>query len=344
MMNRHNSKAQSRMTKPNLASNKRMSKAECRKFFSVVVISLLSLFLMPGSLSAQVTYTSDTTCYVKITYSGTSAAVVVSSDIKDYITATVSGGDVTVTSTATSAVNEITYGLYGSTTDGSFTFNGSYKATVELFGVNITNPDGPAMDIQNGKRIELSAKKETVSTLTDGTSTASDAWKSALYCKGHIQFKGKGTLNVYGNYAHAVKAGEYITVKNCTINVYSAVKDAINCNQYFLMESGEMNLSGFGDDGIQVSLENNDTSAENTGNFTMTGGTININMSAATGESVKAEGTQSVAAAAALNLTTDIELVEGRKSQVESRKVLRGAEIVIEHNGKLYNAFGTEVR
>jgi len=308
------------------------------------IILAISFMLSAISLSAQVSYTSDTTCYVTVTYSGSSAAIVVSSDIKDYITASVSGGHVTITSTASATINEITYGLYGSTTNGSFTFNGTYKATVELFGVSISNPSGPAIDIQNGKRIEISAKSGTESTLTDGTSTETDAWKAALYCKGHIQFKGKGTLDVYGNYKHAIKVGEYIEMKNCTINVYSAVKDAINCNQYFAMESGVMNLSGFGDDGIQVSLEDNDTSAENTGNFTMTGGMINIDMSSASGESVKADGTKSVASAASLNVTDTSGVEEVQRDDVRYTKVLRDGQMLIEKNGKTYNAVGTEVR
>lgn len=314
------------------------------KPIALFIAILCTLSFVPLSLSAQVSYSSDTTCYVKVTYSGSSAAVVVSSDIKDYITASVSGGDVSVTSTATSAINEISYGLYGTTTDGSFTFTGTYKATVELFGVSITNPTGPAIDIQNGKRIEISAKNGTTSTLTDGTSTATDAWKGALYCKGHIQFKGFGTLNVYGNYAHAIKAGEYIEMKNCTINVYSAVKDAINCNQYFSMESGEINLSGFGDDGIQVSKETNDTSAENTGNFTMNGGAINIDMTGASGESVKAEGTKSVASSAALNVYTTQSVDQVPSDQVQSTKVIRDGQIVIERGEKKYNMLGAEIK
>ncbi len=307
------------------------------------ILLVFSLLLSAIGLFAQVSI-ADTTYYVLVTYSGNSATVEMTDDVKSYVTASVSGADVSITSTATAAINEITYGLTGSTTDGSFTFTGTYKATVELFGVSITNPTGPAIDIQNGKRIEISAKKETVSTLTDGTSTATDAWKGALYCKGHIQFKGKGTLNVYGNYAHAIKAGEYIEMKNCTINVYSAVKDAINCNQYFAMESGVINLSGFSDDGIQVDLEANDTSTENTGNFTMTGGTININMYGATGESVKAEGTKSVASAASLNVytTQGVECVQ--PSAVSSQKVIRDGQVVIERGEKKYNLLGAEIK
>lgn len=311
--------------------------------FVLCALTLCTLYIAPLSLSAQVTYTSDTTCYVKVTYSGSSAAVEVSSDIKDYITAEISGADVAITSTASATINEVSYGLYGTTTDGSFTFTGTYKATLELFGVSITNPTGPAIDIQNGKRIEISAKSGTESTLKDGTSTAADAWKGALYCKGHIQFKGKGTLNVYGNYAHAIKAGEYIEMKNCTINVYSAVKDAINCNQYFLMESGVINLSGFGDDGIQVDLETNDTSAENTGNFTMTGGTININTSGSTGEAVKAAGTQSVAAAASLNVYSTQGVESVQPSAVSSQKVIRDGQIVIERGDKLFTVTGNKI-
>ncbi len=307
------------------------------------ILLVFSLLLSAISLFAQVSI-ADTTYYVLVSYNGNSATVEMTDDVKSYVTASVNGADVTITSTASSAINEITYGLTGSTTDGSFTMVGTYKATMELFGVTITNPTGPAIDIQNGKRIEISAKKETVSTLIDGTSTATDAWKGALQCKGHIQFKGKGTLNVYGNYKHAIRAGEYIEMKNCTINVYSAMKDAINCNQYFLMESGEMNLSGFGDDGIQVSIETDDTSAENTGNFTMTGGTINIDMTGASGESVKAEGTKSVASAASLNVYSTQSVDQVPSDQVQSTKVIRDGQIVIKRGEKQYNLLGAEIK
>ena len=310
-----------------------------KRLFLAISIQLSAI----GLLCAQVNI-ADTMYYVLVTYNGNSATVEMTDDVKSYVTASVSGADVTITSTASAAINEITYGLTGTTSDGSFTMVGTYKATVELFGVNITNPGGPAIDIQNGKRIEISAKSGTTSTLKDGTSTATDAWKGALYCKGHIQFKGKGTLNVYGNYAHAIKAGEYIEMKNCTINVYSAVKDAINCNQYFLMESGEINLSGFGDDGIQVSKETNDTSAENTGNFTMNGGTVNINMAGASGDSVKAEGTKSVASSAALNVTNTQGVEEIQNNETRYTKVVRDGQVLIERDGKLFTITGNKIK
>ena len=306
------------------------------------ILLVFSLLLSAIGLFAQVSI-ADTTYYVLVSYNGSSATVEMTDDVKSYVTASVSGADVTITSTASAAISEITYGLTGTTTDGSFTMVGTYKATMELYGVNITNPDGLAIDIQNGKRIEVSAKSGTTSTLTDGTSTATDAWKGAFQCKGHTEFKGKGTLNVYGNYAHAIWSKEYIEVKNCTINVYSAVKDAINCNQYFSMESGVINLSGFGDDGIQVSLKTNDTSTENTGNFTMTGGTININMSGASGESVKAEGTSSVASAASLNTSGTSGTEELKSDPVQCTKVLREGQVLIERGDKIFTVTGNRI-
>ena len=309
-----------------------------KRLLLAISIQLSAISLLFGQVSI-----ADTTYYVLVTYSGNSATVEMTDDVKSYVTASVSGADVTITSTASAAISEITYGLTGATTDGSFTMVGTYKATMELFGVTITNPDGPAIDIQNGKRIEISAKSGTTSTLKDGTSTATDAWKGALQCKGHIQFKGKGTLNVYGNYKHAIRAGEYIEMKNCTINVYSAVKDAINCNQYFLMESGEINLSGFGDDGIQVSKETNDTSAENTGNFTMNGGAINIDMTGASGESIKAEGTTSVAATASLNTSGTSGTEELRSEQIQCTKVFRDGQVLIERGDKFFTVTGNKI-
>jgi hypothetical protein len=72
-------------------------------------------------------------------------------------------------------------------------------------------------------------------------------------------------------------------VKNCTLNITGAKKDGIHCQEYFLMSSGEVNISGVEDDGIQVELKDSiqtgtlkDHEDENSGNFYMTGGTLTI--------------------------------------------------------------------
>ena len=319
------------------------------------ILLAISFLLSVISLSAQVSYTSDTTNFVTVTYNGTSnASVVIASNIKSYVTASVSGGTVSIVQASTvsaSTCGEIIYNLTGTSTNGTFYLEGSYKATVELNGLTLTNPSGPAINIMNGKRIELSSKKGTTNTLTDGTSTETDAWKGAFYCKGHTEFKGKGTLNVYGKYAHAIFSGEYMSVKNCTINVYSAVKDAIHCKEYFLMESGEVNLSGFQSDGIECNIdglsstgETTDHEDEDSGNIYINGGTLTINMSSSSGESIKQDGTKTVSSAATVTIsgTSDVENVQ--RDNVQCTKVIENGVLYLKYKGTKYNVQGTEVR
>ena len=94
--------------------------------------------------SASVT-TSNSTAdanTVNIVYNGSSATVTAADNVAPYVTATVSGAHVTIAQSNTDAVDgdEITYVLSGTTADGSLTLSGSYKCTVSLAGVTLTNP------------------------------------------------------------------------------------------------------------------------------------------------------------------------------------------------------------
>lgn len=255
---------------------------------------------------------------VEIVFSGTTATVTIADNISSYVTcnsgtsshvvlvqaSTFAGVD----ATTDNEDGEIIYSLSGTSTDGEFYLEGSYKCTVELNGLTLTNPSGPAINIQNGKRVALSAQKGTTSTLTDG---ANENYNGCYHCKGHTKLKGKGTLNVVGNSKHAIYSKEYIEVKNLTLNITGAVKDAIHCKQYFLMESGTVNITAAGDDAIQVELKETNTGEtvdhedEDTGNFYMEGGTLTI--SGYTGKAVKADGTISFIGGTQNFDTTDIE-------------------------------------
>ena len=245
---------------------------------------------------------------VNVVYSGDAASVFVAGNIAQYITATVSGAHVTITQSDAitndlindGTFSEITYNLSGTSTDGSLTLGGSAKCTVAMNGLELTNPNGAPINITNGKRIELSVKKSSTNTLKDGEASTA---KACLYCKGHLELKGKGTLNIYayGSAAHGIKSGDYTEMKNCTVNILAATKDGISCNEYFLMESGELNISGVGDDGIQCDLDGKtstgelaDHEDEDTGNIYLEGGTINITVTADAAKAIKAAGDMKV--------------------------------------------------
>ena len=232
---------------------------------------------------------------VTVEYDGSEASVLVAGNVMRYVDATVAGAHVSVVQSADvsdETCGEITYALSGSSTDGEFYLDGSFKATVELRGLSLVNPSGAPLNIQDGKRIELSVKKDTENTLTD---CASGSQKGCIVCKGHLELKGKGVLNVYGNTAHGIYSKEYVEMKNCTVNVLSAVKDGLNCNQYFLMESGALNVSGVADDGVQVSYKDDtDRDAEDTGSITVMGGTLNIAVTGTATKGMKADGNVTV--------------------------------------------------
>ncbi len=239
---------------------------------------------------------------VEIVYNGSTATISIASNISNYVT--VSSGTSShvkivqsesfagVDPTTDNEDGEIIYSLTGTSTDGEFYMEGSFKCTVELNGVTLTNPSGAALALMNGKRVAVSAKKGTTNTLTDATN---DTYKGCLHCKGHLKLKGKGTLNVQGNSAHAVYSKEYMEVKNLSLTITGAAKDGMHCKEYFLMESGTVNIASATDDGIQVELdgttstgETTDHEDEDSGNFYMEDGTLTIGTYE--GKAIKADG------------------------------------------------------
>ena len=234
---------------------------------------------------------------IGVSYNGSTASVTVAGNVAQYVTPTVSGAHVSIAQSDELA-EEITYTLSGTSNDGEFYMSGSYKATIELNGLTLTNAtpvySGAAVHIQNGKRIKVKIVTGTTNTLSDASSGSQ---KGCLYIKGHAEFAQKGTLNVVGNVKHGIKTGEYFTIKNATINVTSAAGDGISCAEYFLMESGTINISGTQDDGIQCDIdgdastgETTDHEEEDSGNVYLEGGTLNINVTAAATKGIKADG------------------------------------------------------
>ena len=248
-------------------------------------------------------YTDDTSVtdnLVSVAYSGTEASVTVAGNAAQYVNATVSGAHVAIEQLNTDAVDgdEITYQLSGTSTDGSLTLDGTYKCTIALNGLTLTNPGGAAININNKKRIQLSAKKGTENTLTDG---ADGSQKACIYSKGQLQLQGNGSLTVAGKTKHGIKSASYVSIKNLSLNITSTVGDGISCEEYLLMESGTVTLSGIGDDGLQCDLggetstgQTTDHEDEDSGNIYSEGGTLSISPSAAATKGIKANGDVSV--------------------------------------------------
>ena len=224
---------------------------------------------------------------VLVKYNNNVADVYVAGNIANHITAEVTGARVAVMQDADVAT-EYTYTLQGTSTSGCFYHAGSYKMTLALNGVNLTNPDSAAINIQNSKRIAVQLVDGTTNTLADG---ANNTKKAAFLVKGHAEFAKGGSLTITGNKKHALACNEYMEVKKTvgTITIVSAVADAINVAQYFQMNGGTINIQSCGDDGIQVDAEDT-ANPEEDGHVLIKGGTLTINASAAGTKCIKAEG------------------------------------------------------
>lgn len=222
-----------------------------------------------------------------VTYSGGTASVV-NPFLLEGVTATVAAADVTVNNS--NEHTEYTFTLSGETTDGSFLYNGTYKATFVLDGVHLTSTKGAAIDIECGKRIAMELTKGTVNTLSD---CPGGSQKAALYCKGHLEIDKAGTLRVTGHTKHAISAKEYIQLKKSegVIDIAGAVGDGIHCGQYFLSNGYTVSIRNIGGDGIQAELGNDDPYEEDypDGSVTIQGGTYDIEVTATGASGIKAD-------------------------------------------------------
>ena len=230
---------------------------------------------------------------VSIAYDGAVASVKVAGNAMRFLDVTAVGADVSI-SQHEDLAEEISYVLSGQSDNGSFSMDGSFKASVVLNGVTLTSTTGAPMTIKNGKRISIELAEGTVNTFVD--SEGGDQ-KACIHVKGHTELKGSGTLNITGRSAHAFWGKEYVEVKKTagTINILGAVGDGFNVNQYFQMNGGTVNIAGVGDDGIQVSFKTDDNDVvevedENTGEVLIKGGTLTIATTGDAAKGIKTEG------------------------------------------------------
>ncbi len=214
---------------------------------------------------------------VSVAYSANGAVVNIPASVATDVTATVNGADVVITNN--NLKNECEFVLSGTSANGSLTYKGGYKCTFILDGLNLTSTTGAPIDIQCGKRVSMVLSAGTTNVLADA---ATGSQKACLYCKGHLEVEGSGSLTVSGNARHAISTKEYLQLKKSTgkINIAMAKSDAFHVGQYFQMNGGEVNFDENTEgDGIQVEtlLTDNgaiDVNEEKNGQVIIKGGSI----------------------------------------------------------------------
>ena len=225
---------------------------------------------------------------VNVVYDGDKATVTVAKNISDQMTVVVNGAHVNIVASPF-LQDSIIYNLSGSTTNGSFYMDGDYKCYVNLTDLTIHNPDSAAINIDNGKRIDITLNGNN--TLSDATGGAQ---KACCFINGHAVIAGTGALTMTGNTKHAYFSDEYTRITSGTITVTNAVSDGFHINQYFKMDGGTVNINTTGGDGVDVGCTKDETDTNN-GQFIMNDGTLNVTTTANAVKGIKCESIMTIA-------------------------------------------------
>ena len=212
----------------------------------------------------------------------------VTGDNEDF-SVTVSGNDVTI---VYSGEEYVMYELSGTASNGFFKLYSAKKQGITLNNVNITNPNGAAINVQGpqaepgkGKRTFIVLKGDN--DLADGTSytdtPSEEDEKAALFGEGQFIFSGDGSLTVTATGKSGIVSDDYvhflggdITVKMTSSVVVSGsdtLKPAcIKGKDYVKMKNGSLSLTSSGTGGKGISSDGNGYFYGGTVNVTVTGG------------------------------------------------------------------------
>ena len=171
----------------------------------------------------------------------------------------VNGNDVVATNTTDQVIK---YVLTGTTNDGFFKLYSSKKQAIVLNSVNITNPDGAAINNQSKKRTFVVLNESTKNYLTDGTTyndaTNDEDMKGCLFSEGQLIFSGSGYLEVNANCKAGIRSDDYVrTLPKSNIYVNASSGNGIRGNEAVIVTGGviNVNVSGTADKGISTDGE-----------------------------------------------------------------------------------------
>ena len=266
---------------------------------------------------------------VNVDYDGASATVTVAKNINSKVTVTVNGAHVAIIADA-SLQDSVIYNLSGSTSDGSFYMDGDYKCYVNLNDVSIHNPDSAAINIENGKRIDL---------VLNGTNTLTDATggtqKACIFINGHTVIGGDGSLTITGNTKHAYFSDEYTRITSGTLTVINSVSDGLHINQYFQMDGGSVTITTTGGDGVDVGMTK-DVTDTNNGQFIMNGGTLNVTTSGNAVKGIKCESIMTIAGGNITSKTSGNAVYDATEADISSCAAIKCDSTFNMTNGTVY--------
>ena len=185
-----------------------------------------------------------------------------------------------------SSRSKVGYIVRGTCSNGSLKIYSTKKFQIMANNLTLTNPTGPAINIQSGKTVYFTLSG--TSTLCDGQTYATapnaadgtpEDQKGTLFSEGQLIFNGTGTLDVTSLGGHGICSDDYIRIRSGNITV-TALKDGFNTNDKF-----QMGRTASASPVVKVKAEGNGIDCGK-GNIIIEAGKLDIN---ANSEAIKAE-------------------------------------------------------
>jgi len=277
----------------------------------------LTYFHIGDTLAQYPTFSIDSLTFgansntIYITYNGSQVSVINPLAFEG-VAVSVTGADVIVTSTT--ETQDISYNLSGTTANGMFKIYSAKRYNLILNGVHITNPDGPAINVQSEKKTSVELVAGTINSLADGTTYAAPAvngngetedQKSTFFSEAKLVFSGTGSLSIEGNGTdkHALCSDDDIQFTGGGITVTKAMKDGIHASDGIVISGGTINVTATGDaidgDAAYVSISGGTITTTNTqpdvkgiscdSTLVISGGTLNITVSGNQSKALKSK-------------------------------------------------------
>lgn len=184
---------------------------------------------------------------------GSTSAQVLNPYVADSVSVDVNGAYVTINSST--GQKDFVYTLKGVTAQGNLKVYSDKRYVVQLAGVSLKNPIGPALSLQSKKACNLLLTEGTLNSLFDGsdystTNILNEDEKGCVFAEGQIVFDGSGSLTVAGYNNHAVCTDDYLEFSSSfsgNLKVSTALKDGLHAKDYTKIESGTITVSSKGD-------------------------------------------------------------------------------------------------
>jgi hypothetical protein len=178
-------------------------------------------------------------------------------DPEDQVSFVSDGGHITIRN-KTAIPGDLNVVLSGSTSNGSFKIHGDFaimRLNLYLNGINITNPDGPAINTQNGSRIRVITthlvggcdRANRITGREDVTPPSNEDAKGAFFSESRVVFTGTGSLEVRSKRRHAIAIDNSVEINNGNIIIHESPIDGLHANDEILISGGTLQFKTVGD-------------------------------------------------------------------------------------------------